>query len=275
MTDGSRWYFPVYEGLFAAKHCEQMGPALWLYGWMIARAHIARAGGVVQYNHLTAANDLGKSERTVRSWFQTLQQNGYITTRARHKYHLEVQVTNWRAVEEWLEARRDTPDGQLLAGLGKEGETGSKNGSETGRETGRKLPPSIYITLGHYEYPTGSAGEPASLCDAFAWLLERLREEPNKAALLRRIYILCYGEADAPDFSYLGRAAKTVGGAGRLAALLWQYTTRRPSGDVLAYLMATEKQRKARRGGAAGKQADIEKRADMIKEFMGRTGTDG
>lgn len=240
MAEGSRWYFPVYEGLFDAKHCEQMGAALWLYGWIVARAHIAQANGLIAYNHLTAANDLGKSERTVRLWFQTLQQNGYVETRARHQYHLEVQVTKWRAVEEWIDTRHNTPDGQLLAGLKhEEPQTGNQNGNKNGK----MLPISpIYITLQHYSYPTGSdehAGH--SLADAFRELLEHLKTATNKAAVLAQIYRLCFGDADVPEYGYLGRAAKAVGGAGRLAELMWQATTKPPTGDVLAYLMASAK----------------------------------
>lgn len=261
MGDGSRWYFPVYEGLFAAEHCEKMGQALWLYGWLVARAHVAQQGGVVQYNHLTAANDLGKSERTIRMWFQTLQQNGYIETRARHTHHLEVQVTKWRAVEEWLESRRGTDDGQLLAGLGKpEPESGSVNGRVTGNETGKILPPPLLsITLEHYEYPSGSPREPGrcSLADAFHEYQERLKDADGnrRVAALRAIYIICYGDKDVPDYGYLGRAAKAVGGAGRLAQMMWESTARPPTGDVLAYFMGRAKREAARRNGQA-RQAD-------------------
>jgi hypothetical protein len=263
MSDGSRWYFPVYEGLFAAEHCEQMGPSLWLYGWIVARAHIAQTGGVIKYNHLTAANDLGKSERTIRLWFQTLQEYGYLITRARHQYHLEVEVTKWRAVEEWWNARRNAPDGQLLAGLkGKEGQTGNQNGNENGNQNGNILPPSpIYITLSHYEYPSGS-GEPArhSLADAFRELLEQLKtiEAKNRPVLLAQIYRLCFGEADVPSYGYLGKIAKEVGGAGRLAELMWQATAKPPTGDVLAYLRNTAKGQAKRNGKGPAAQVETD-----------------
>ena len=274
MGEGSRWYFPVFEGLFSAEHCAAMGQSLWLYGWLVARAHVARSGGLVQYNHLTAATDLGKSERTIRLWFLSLQEHGYIDIRARHQYHLEVQVTKWRSVEEWLDARHSTPDGQLLAGLG---QGGNQGGNQTGNENGKILPPSpIYITLPHYRIPTGSPGEPAaSLASAFRGLLEHLKTAENKAATLRAIYVLCFGEADAPDYGYLGRAARSVGGAGRLAQLLWELTANPPTGDVLAYIMGAEKSRKARGGGRAGAKDNGHLDDPSVYEAAGKEWADG
>ena len=44
-----------------------------------------------------------------------------------------------------------------------------------------------------------------------------------------------------PAYGYLGKVAKQVGGAGRLADLLWQHSTRPPTGDLLAYIRAVAK----------------------------------
>ena len=234
---GSRWYFPVYEGLFDAKHVAAMGQSIWLYGWLLGRAHVAQKGGILDYTHIAASQDLGVSERTVRYWFDTLQECGYIIRRTRHQYHLEVEMTNWRPVEEWLNARQS--ERQHLAG------TGTRTAMRTATRVANPCNPTISIRLLGYEYPTGSAERQslASLADVFRDLLERLKLGGNRPALLRLIYRLCFGgaEKDLPRYSYLGKMAKLVGGAGRLAELMWKLTAKPPTGDVLAYIQAMHK----------------------------------
>lgn len=81
-----------------------------------------------------------------------------------------------------------------------------------------------------------------SLSEQFHKLIEDLRDAKNKAASLRAIYVLCFGEhGDMPDYGYFGTAARKVGGAGRLAELMWLQVTSPPKGDILAYLIARSK----------------------------------
>ncbi len=63
-----------------------------------------------------------------------------------------------------------------------------------------------------------------------------IRTSKNKAALLRRMFVTLYPESTAPEYSYIGRVARKVGGAARLAQMMWEQSTRPPVGDVLAYL---------------------------------------
>lgn len=86
----------------------------------------------------------------------------------------------------------------------------------------------------------------SSLSEQFNALLEELKTAKNKQATLRNVYTLCFGEASAPDFGYLGKTAKKVGGAGRLAQLMFELVPRPPAGDVLAYIIAQEDGRKQR-----------------------------
>jgi len=58
----------------------------------------------------------------------------------------------------------------------------------------------------------------------------------DRSALLLEMFKMLYPERDPPSFGYIGKVAKEVGGAGRLAELLWQHSTRPPTGDVLAYI---------------------------------------
>jgi hypothetical protein len=243
MTDssGSRWYFPVFEGLFDAKHVEQMGQAIWLYGWVLARAWISKTPGVIHYTHTEAAQELGVCDRTARLWFKSLQECGYLITRARHAYHLEVEVSKWRSIEEWLDSRQgESPVKQYRT----EGESPVTHyhseveiGNEIGNVNGNKLPMlPLTIRLESYEFPVSTPGAVRpTLSEAFHGLLEVLRTAANKPAILREIYELCF-PGDAPDYGYLGKVAVKVGGAGRLAEILWQLSTKPPTGDVLDYI---------------------------------------
>ncbi len=86
----------------------------------------------------------------------------------------------------------------------------------------------------------------ASITEQFRTLHEELKNAANKPAILRAVYVLCFGEAGAPDYGYLGKTARQVGGAGRLAQLMFELVTRPPAGDILAYIVAEENGRKKR-----------------------------
>jgi hypothetical protein len=66
----------------------------------------------------------------------------------------------------------------------------------------------------------------------------------NRPAALRAMFEALYPGRDPPSFAYLGKVAKAVGGAGRLAELLWEHSTKPPTGDVLAYIQAAVKKSK-------------------------------
>lgn len=68
------------------------------------------------------------------------------------------------------------------------------------------------------------------------WLTE-LKNESNKQAILMRMTKTLYPDlVDYPTFSYIGKVARDLGGAGRLAALLWECVPREPKGDLLSYI---------------------------------------
>lgn len=58
---------------------------------------------------------------------------------------------------------------------------------------------------------------------------------------MRMIRVLYPDAVDMPTPGYIGRAAKQVGGWGRLAELLWAHSARPPTGDVLAYILASNR----------------------------------
>jgi phage replication O-like protein O len=104
--------------------------------------------------------------------------------------------------------------------------------------------------------PTVSAGADVqpSFCyvEQFREFQERLKTSTNRPAVLREFYIWCFGESTAPEYGYLGKTAKQVGGAGRLAQLMFELVTRPPTGDVLAHIIATENARKKRSAQTGG-----------------------
>jgi len=277
MTDPGRpdWYHYIYSGLWESKHVAQMGSAIWLYGWILARAHVAQQGGLLEYTHLEAARDLGRDEKTIRRWFSTLEEHGYVLKRARRPYSLQVEVSKWRTIDQWLKSR---PHGErtFLPTLSERPDISvPENGHENGHENGQGCPFShITIKLLGYNSPSGSGSpDPApNMAEAFGRLLDQLRESKNKSAALREIYILCFGEADAPDYGYLGKVARRVGGAGRLAELMWGLTAKRPSGDVLDYIQGLQKSRN--NNGHKG-QTHEEKLAIIERHVSRREGHDG
>jgi hypothetical protein len=71
-----------------------------------------------------------------------------------------------------------------------------------------------------------------------------LKEEENKPAVLRTMVEVLFPRlAEYPDFGYLGKVARQVGGAGRLGSLLWETSAKNVQGDVLAYIQAMTKAR--------------------------------
>lgn len=97
--------------------------------------------------------------------------------------------------------------------------------------------------------PSAGADQPQNLGD---WL-DILRESKNRNADLVRMFKTLYPQAvDVPDYGYIGKVANKVGGAGRLAELLWHSSTRPPTGDVLAYIQTQVKANKNGNGHGAG-----------------------
>jgi len=70
-----------------------------------------------------------------------------------------------------------------------------------------------------------------------AWL-DELRQAKNKGGVARRMFVALYPKHDPPDYGYIGKTARSVGGWSRFAQLLWEHSARPPVGDVLAYIAA-------------------------------------
>ena len=221
----------------------------------------------MDYNHNDAAHALHVPRGTIRNWFRTLQERGYIDTRARHPHHLEVSVSNWRPVEEWRNARQ-VGDGAHVNTHNRDGT--SECPSECPSEC-HGVNTLIYISrkLESYLYPNGSHGDgPHSLADVFSAILETLKRSKNRAASLRFVFELCFGDADLPDYGYIKKVGNQVGGAGRLAEIMWQLSSKPPTGNILAYILAAHgpSKRKGKRT-AQERQGELQSAvADFLEE---------
>lgn len=85
------------------------------------------------------------------------------------------------------------------------------------------------------------AGKPAPPVTIDGWL-DLVRKAKNKVAALSFMYKSLYPEHNVPGYSYIGKVAKGVGGAPRLAQLLWIACGYRPTGDVLRYVQSIHRQ---------------------------------
>lgn len=106
------------------------------------------------------------------------------------------------------------------------------------------------------EKPPEPAPEPSVV--TFADWHQRVEQATNKPAAVREMFETLYPGRDPPDYGYIAKTAKRVGGYGRLAELLWQHSTKPPTGDVLAYVQTVSKHRDGKRTTVdSGKYEDV------------------
>lgn len=83
------------------------------------------------------------------------------------------------------------------------------------------------------------------------WLnLIRERTGRRRTTTLRWMFRTLFPSHEPPEYSYVAKVSKEVGGPERLAQLLWEYSSRPPVGDVLAYLQ------RVARGASNGQWAE-------------------
>jgi hypothetical protein len=83
----------------------------------------------------------------------------------------------------------------------------------------------------------GASGEPST----FPEWQERLSSEKNKPAVIMEMCDKLYPKNDKPTFGHIGRAIKTLGGAGRLLDLLWRHSSRPPTGNPVQFVQGVAK----------------------------------
>lgn len=222
------------------------------------------AGHKLQRNYSAYEELFGLTKKQARDAVDYLVDAGLVTKEVVRKLDLPngktlfnvmyLEPVSWRinaiTYGEMEPAPDDTPmpyraEGSALQGMGV-CPVGQTNTETTSTETTSTENP-----------PTGGAEAPErheTAAEMFRRLHGELAETKNRTAKLMEIYALCYGDSNLPDFAKLGAFAKKVGGAGRLADLLWQNTTRPPTGDVLDYIYACEKGKKKGQSNGSGRK---------------------
>lgn len=101
MPEGS-YPFPMYSGLLEHRHYKKIGSAIWLFLWCISSTTSEKekdgtVWGIVLGNKPVKISELeeefGVSDRTIRSWIKTLEDNQYIRV-TRAPYGLIFTVRN-------------------------------------------------------------------------------------------------------------------------------------------------------------------------------------
>ena len=111
-------------------------------------------------------------------------------------------------------------------------DTDTEPDTEADSETEREPENNAYADAG------ASGGEIPRTFQAWHGLVTTSK---NPNARLREMVEALFPGSSPPDYGYIGRTARQVGGAGRLADLLWQAAAHPPTGDLLRYCQGMAK----------------------------------
>lgn len=73
-----KYYAKVYEGLIDPKHYQQMGPAIWLYMYLLVKETYGPVERRPVVSDADLARAIGCGKRVIRDWRERLLANGYI-----------------------------------------------------------------------------------------------------------------------------------------------------------------------------------------------------
>jgi hypothetical protein len=73
-----KYYAKVYEGLFDPKHYKQMGPAIWLYTYLLMKETYGPVERRAVVSDAELASVIGCGSRIIRDWRKRLLAHGYI-----------------------------------------------------------------------------------------------------------------------------------------------------------------------------------------------------
>lgn len=94
-----RTWIKIKRGLLEPKHREKLGPAVWLYVYILDRADWEQ-GAVLEWKDKNAADEMEMEISTVRAHRQRLESEGYIRTEQK-QYHLKLYVLKWTNPREY------------------------------------------------------------------------------------------------------------------------------------------------------------------------------
>jgi len=87
-----KYYAKVYEGIFDPKHYTQIGPALWLYTFLLMRETYGHVKQRFVISDAELAGTIGCGERVIRDWRKRLVDYAYIeATRHSHGYSYAIR----------------------------------------------------------------------------------------------------------------------------------------------------------------------------------------
>lgn len=234
--------------------------------------HAAHDGSSIYPSVALMMQKTGYSERSIQALTRDLEERGILVD----------DGSGPNGVNRW---RIDLDVLVSLAAGGAESAGGAKNdagGVQKTTQGGAKSAPnpSSEPSVKSSSLPSEGVATPPPAPTCFHDWLAILKEprtadggKSNRNAVLVWMHHALYPEHDPPEFGYVGKVARQVGGAARLAQLLWEHATRPPVGDVLAYIVAAEQGRKKQERGAraarGGNGPD-----GTLEEFM-RLGLEG
>lgn len=189
-------------------------------------------------------------EAAVRSGLQELQDAGYITVRQDRKPDGTWAPTEYTVYEHPQAAQDPQPENhQPLCGFPLAVEPVAENRPITNNDSTNTKGP-----LGAEHTPAAVATRPGEDEESRAEQPATFREwhqvvvgGKNKNAVLRWMITTLFPGLDPPDYGYIGRVARDIGGPGRLAELLWTASARPPTGDILRFCQGIAKREKEQR----------------------------
>jgi DNA-binding transcriptional ArsR family regulator len=104
-----RWWRAVWRGLVVdpeAKHYRTMGSALWLFIYLVIHAN--PKSGTLSRKYRTIAEEMGVSQRTVRSWLARLMRHGYVTA-ARTGRSQVIHISKWKNASAYQSVAQISP----------------------------------------------------------------------------------------------------------------------------------------------------------------------
>lgn len=177
-------------------------------------------------------------EAAVRSGMQELIDAGYITVKQEHK-----KDGTWAPTEYTVyEHPQPLGDFPLAAEPVAENCPITNNDStNTNVPLGAETPTAVAVRPGN----DGEIQE--QVPSTFNEWHQAVVKGRNKNGVLRWMITTLFPGLDPPDYGYIGKVARDVGGPGRLAELLWTASARPPTGDILRFCLGIARGERERR----------------------------
>lgn len=205
----------------------------------------------------TAGYDAGKGDGTRREWDEISTSQFMKLTGLSNRAVIDGIK---QAVEDgWIERKKDGNSFRYrVAPYEKSSQVivNYENSSQVSYEESSQIDDENYENSSHTKEsnnntPNGVAGKPPalpSLAEQFHALHAELETAKNRGGVLQRIYTLCFGDHNPPDYGRLVKIGKQIG-AGYFAQRMFELVARPPNGDILSYIQAEHRNKQHRANG--------------------------